>query len=405
METFGLRQQPMQTDDGKPLIFRLLPERLPLIFGDLADNGGTAVPGDFTLHVGNADLASGDTVNVPANTDVVVGEDFLPGYVLDSIECSDGTSLEGEDLTVTLNLDEGEDVTCTIVNDDLPASVTLVKNVVNDDGATATADDFQAYIDGNPVDWGVSVDLPAGQYVASEDSLEGYVATDWGGDCAADGSVTLGLGEHLVCTITNDDLPAEIDVVKDATDGVVADEEGNLVATFDPTDDDDETVTYTYVVTNTGDVALENVTLVDDVLGPIALPQTTLDPGESITVTAVHTLSDDDGDVIVNVATVTGDPIHGGPEVDDDDDETVFVIEVLPETLPETGLDSVALAVIALLLLVGGTTMVGGSRIRLVPALARVRAVRSLRQAQHARRHAVTKLTSGTWPHRVRHRW
>ncbi|MGF7186857.1 putative membrane protein [Desulfitispora alkaliphila] len=41
---------------------------------------------------------------------------------------------------------------------------------------------------------------------------------------------------------------------------------------------------FRYVVTNTGNVPLENITLTDDILGPITIPTTTLTPGESFTV-------------------------------------------------------------------------------------------------------------------------
>ena len=42
--------------------------------------------------------------------------------------------------SVTLAL--GESATCTITNDDIPAQLTLVKEVVNDDGGTAAATDW-----------------------------------------------------------------------------------------------------------------------------------------------------------------------------------------------------------------------------------------------------------------------
>ncbi|HTK05157.1 MAG TPA: SdrD B-like domain-containing protein, partial [Candidatus Eisenbacteria bacterium] len=41
-------------------------------------------------------------------------------------------------------------------------------------------------------------------------SAFGYSASAWGGDCAADGSVSLSVGENKTCTITNDDVPSEI---------------------------------------------------------------------------------------------------------------------------------------------------------------------------------------------------
>ncbi|HEX9766045.1 MAG TPA: hypothetical protein VGA36_04725, partial [Nitriliruptorales bacterium] len=332
------------------------------------DNGGNEGPEDVTLHVDAADLGTGETVEVDANTDVVVGEDLLPGYVMLSIDCDDGTSLSGEDLTVTLDLDEGEDVTCTITNDDLPPAITIVKDVSNDDGGTATAGDFELLLDGEPVTSGETVETTSNEpHVATEGAQDAYVQV--GLLCVDDESgepvahpVVLDEGQSVTCTIVNDDLPADIDVVKNATGGVTDDGEGNLVATFDPTDDDDETVTYTYVVTNTGDVTLVNVTLVDDVLGPIVLPDTTLEPGESVTVTAVHTLSADDPDTIVNVATVTGDPIHGAPTVEALDDETVSVIEVLPEVLVKTGVETLHLVALALMLLTSGAVVLEGRR-------------------------------------------
>jgi hypothetical protein len=39
---------------------------------------------------------------------------------------------------------------------------------------------------------------------------------------------------------------------------------------------------FTYVVTNTGDVTLNDIMVVDNVLGPIVCPTTTLDPGQSM---------------------------------------------------------------------------------------------------------------------------
>ena len=45
-------------------------------------------------------------------------------------------------------------------------------------------------------------------------------------------------------------------------------------------------VTWTYVVTNTGSVPLGGITVVDDKIGSITCPKTSLAPGESMTCTA-----------------------------------------------------------------------------------------------------------------------
>ena len=53
----------------------------------------------------------------------------------------------------------------------------------------------------------------AGAHTVSEDGLSGYQAGAWGGDCP-DGSITLALGQHATCTITNNDISPTLTVVK-----------------------------------------------------------------------------------------------------------------------------------------------------------------------------------------------
>ena len=74
----------------------------------------------------------------------------------------------------------------------------------------------------------VPVALPPGSYVASETEVAGYVAGSWGGDCAADGSVTLAAGENKTCTITNDDLPSTLTLIK-----TVINDDGSTAAVDD----------------------------------------------------------------------------------------------------------------------------------------------------------------------------
>ncbi|MDP2402175.1 MAG: hypothetical protein Q8M66_09360, partial [Actinomycetota bacterium] len=82
-------------------------------------------------------------------------------------------------------------------------------------------------------------------------------------------------------------------------------------------------VTYTYKVTNSGDVTITALALDDDILGPITLPVSMLAPGAYTSVTADSVISVD----TTNVATVTGyDPIQR-PVTDSD---TAFVDVVAP---------------------------------------------------------------------------
>jgi uncharacterized repeat protein (TIGR01451 family) len=120
-----------------------------------------------------------------------------------------------------------------------------------------------------------------------------------------------------------------------------------IVKTVDPTTVEaaGETVTYTYVITNTGDVTLSGVTLNDDKLGAIALSVTTLAPGASTTATADHTISqaEFDAGALTNVGTTTGTP-PSGPAVTANDDAVVTMnqnpsILVEKSATPDTGLE------------------------------------------------------------------
>ncbi|MGH9379949.1 MAG: DUF7507 domain-containing protein [Thermoanaerobaculia bacterium] len=77
------------------------------------------------------------------------------------------------------------------------------------------------------------------------------------------------------------------------------------------------TIEYTFVVTNTGNVTLSNITITDplDGLSPISCPGTTLAPGAEMTCTATYTVTQQDVDagVVQNTATVTGQTPGGGP--------------------------------------------------------------------------------------------
>jgi len=78
-------------------------------------------------------------------------------------------------------------------------------------------------------------------------------------------------------------------------------------------------VTWTYVVTNTGNVPLTAVTVVDDKIGAITLPKTTLAVGESITATASGTAL---AGQYANNATVQG--VYGDTTVTDQDPSHYF---------------------------------------------------------------------------------
>jgi len=144
-----------------------------------------------------------------------------------------------------------------------------------------------------------------------------------------------------------------IDIEK-ATNGVDADEPtGPEIAIGAP-------VEWTYVVTNTGDQDLGDVTVTDDQGVVVTCPQTTLAVGESMTCTATGVAQEGQ---YANVGTTTGQPLPEGPVVTDSDPSHYIGVQGPPPTsappptapgppttappgLPRTGSTSVPLGVV-----------------------------------------------------------
>ena len=192
------------------------------------DDGGDAVADDFALTVGGAGVQSGVAVEVAANTPIALDETLVSGYDFVSIsgDAQCPTALGG-----TVTLDEGENISCTITNDDVAPTITLTKDVINDDGGDAVADDFALTVGGAGVQSGVAVEVAANTPIALDETLvSGYDFVSITGDAkcpaALGGTVTLDEGENISCTITNDDITPTLTVVKH----VVNDDEGTAVA-------------------------------------------------------------------------------------------------------------------------------------------------------------------------------
>jgi uncharacterized repeat protein (TIGR01451 family) len=124
------------------------------------------------------------------------------------------------------------------------------------------------------------------------------------------------------------------------------------------------TVTFTYVVTNTGDVTLYNISVNDDILGHIG-DIASLDPGEDATLTKDFVVGDE---IVTNIGTAVGHDILGR-EVSASDDATVSPIAGAnpppnnPPT-PFTGSDAGRLGLITMVLLGIGVTVVASTRRR-----------------------------------------
>ena len=91
-------------------------------------------------------------------------------------------------------------------------------------------------------------------------------------------------------------------------------------------------MTYTYVITNTGDTKLFNVSVTDDILGAIGV-LASLEPGESATLTKAVNVNTTTPPT--NIGTVAGTDVLG-QTVTDSDDATVTVV-LAAVRAPRTG--------------------------------------------------------------------
>src|SRR5439155_20474751 len=115
-----------------------------------------------------------------------------------------------------------------------------------------------------------------------------------------------------------------------------------------------DTVTYTYVVKNTGDTTLFNVVVTDDKLGPINAdhPIPSLTPGQSVTLTKTTTLPSTAG-ALTNVGTATGTDVLG-TKVSAHDNATVTVVLAI---LVKTGTNDSGLGIVGFLFIALGVAM------------------------------------------------
>lgn len=252
------------------------------------DNGGSAVASDFNLHVttGGLDVLGspiagvatpGTSLTLAAGA-YTVSED---ANLLYAPAISGDCALNG-DITLTL----GANANCVITNDDIPATITVVKTVINDNGGVKLPGDFPLFVNGGPVLNGITNTFAApALYMITETGDPAYTRS-FAGDCDVNGVLNLTVSSTKICIITNDDIapvvipapggggssggtgggggfslpvlaPPIIDVVKVPSPLALPNGPG--------------LVTYTYTLRNIGTVPVSDITMVGDTCSPIIL--------------------------------------------------------------------------------------------------------------------------------------
>lgn len=243
------------------------PATLRIVKQVVNNNGGTAAASDFTMHV---KLAGVDVSGSPAAGAGSPGTSYSLAAgtynVSEDANTQYGASFSGDcDASGNVTLALGEDKTCTITNDDLPASINVVKTVINDNGRTKVASDFPLFVSGTAVTSGATNIFAPGTYAVTETVDSDYVRT-FSGDCDASGNLNLALGDNKFCVVTNDDIapPVVVPPVPPLIEVVKVPSPLNLPS-------GPGSVTYTYTLRNIGTVTAANITIIDDTCSPLAL--------------------------------------------------------------------------------------------------------------------------------------
>jgi uncharacterized repeat protein (TIGR01451 family) len=276
---------------------------LTVIKSVVNDNGGQAAPENFSLFVGQSQVTNGASNNFDPG-DYAVSESGGPsGY---------SASFSGDcDQNGNITIAAGNSYTCTITNDDQPATL-IVKKVIS--GGTLSAADFSFSVNDSdliPFDTDAQNDLTVdpGVYTVTEPGVDNFTTSY--DNCS---EVQIGLGQTATCTITNTFVPPEqsTDVGMDKSVDPSTVQSGNQA-------------TFTMHVVNHGPLDATNVVVTDALPAGLTFVSSNADAGSydsgtdlwtigalangaTATLTIVVTVSGSDSQQIVNNASLTIDP-------------------------------------------------------------------------------------------------
>ena len=232
------------------------------------DNGGTAKADDFGIKLNNSSISFGagqdageevttytSTPSVSSNVEYTLSEIDHSGYDEGTWSCTDNST--NASVSIPFTLSEGQNVTCEITNDDIAPKLTLNKIVSNTHGGnnvesdwTLTATSGTEVLSGSGAEGDADVvsgsTFKAGTYTLSEEGPSGYDASVWtctGTGTQSGSTITLGIGQEAVCSITNSDKSQDITIIKK----VINDNGGNAKV-----DDFNITLTDTTLTFGTG---------------------------------------------------------------------------------------------------------------------------------------------------------
>ncbi|HEX3088025.1 MAG TPA: hypothetical protein VHQ23_05175 [Ilumatobacteraceae bacterium] len=195
------------------------------LLGD--DHGGLIAPEEFQLLLDGQPMEQSIDIPVTPGPHTVSEADVF-GYTLVGILCTDNTGDQISD-DGDLMVEAGQQILCEVVNDEIAPSITLTKELIEDDGGAAVPEDFALTVNDVAVAQGMPfTDIMANEVaVVSEEPNPGYttasiVCTSDIADSPNTTSVedssslelTPVLGENISCVITNDDVAPTVTITK-----------------------------------------------------------------------------------------------------------------------------------------------------------------------------------------------
>ena len=244
----GFQPDAITVATGTTVTCTIYNEASELVVGKRGQGDSTALFPISVTGQSSFSLGLGDDSAVFAyapGTMVDISETLPPGnpaWQAVGVECKDdfGTGsvvASSNDGSVSVDTVAGDRIVCLITNTQ-DGQITVVKKVINDDGGTLGIPDFPLFLNSDPVTSHLVNYVPAGTYTASETSQTGYTAS--GPVCVDDDTsqavshpVNLSPGQAVTCTITNDDNPGTLTLLKKVTSlsgGSASDTEWTLSA-------------------------------------------------------------------------------------------------------------------------------------------------------------------------------
>ncbi|NRD22525.1 tandem-95 repeat protein [Winogradskyella litoriviva] len=283
---------------------------------------------------GTTSVVATDTYIIDANnTDVTLCNDGAINIVKDASTPNTGCVGEGDLVTYTFTVTNTGDVSInsiTITDDLLGGDITATLTLVGDSNSNGLLDPTETWV------------FTAPDYTITQDDVDAGNITNnvTANGLQPDGTTPVAATDTYIIDANNTDVTlcneSGIELVKT---GIFNNDNGNGCTEIN------ETITYTFVLNNTGDIALGNIVITDPLLDN-ATPTVSinyvsgdtdgdnlLDPSETWSYTATYlvTQSDIDATEVINIATVNAEEVVNGTNVNS---TSQTITELIEDTTP-----------------------------------------------------------------------